>query len=136
MPQNDKKNYSICLRTLIEEITPLFPIGIPSAKFPAFEPLRYPGLRFENALAAFEMVGDISDLKVFEANKFDIINVWADPEKLFFQFKAQIPSIQSITDYKINGTLLYVPLTSSGQFRGNFCKLIVRNTSLKSNNHY
>ncbi|XP_017780964.1 PREDICTED: protein takeout-like [Nicrophorus vespilloides] len=106
---------SKCIVKVINEIKPKLRGGIPELDVPAMEPLHLDAIRLRRGVQS-----NITDLKVFGASSFQILELKAHIPSNTFTFKLKIPRLEFGGKYELNMNLLFITLQGNGPIYGNF----------------
>lgn len=119
---SDLKSYNKCVLRQLEALNPFLPKGIPGLKLPALDPLFLPSLSVDRSLENLKIRANMSDIRVYGATNYQILDLRANPNNLTVLIKARMPHLYVKGNYDVNGRLLLLPLSGIGNFNGNFSK--------------
>ncbi|XP_043274344.1 uncharacterized protein [Venturia canescens] len=117
---NDPDAYNKCVLKQLEAITPQLIKGIPSLKLPPLDPLTLPSLVVDRNLEALKVKANLTNIRVHGSTNYLIDDLRANRDNLTVYLKVQLPYIHVKGNYDVKGTILLLPLTGNGAFRGNF----------------
>lgn len=117
------KDYNDCLTKVIANLGPELAEGISDFNLPPLDPYYNPNIYLKYDLPLFDLRLNLSNYQIFNATKYTVHSVKADPYNLLFSAKLKLPYVISHTDYDVQGNLLFVDITGVGKFVGNFSEL-------------
>lgn len=96
--------------------------GIPELYIPALEPLVIPEIKMNQDTGAVYLKSTYKNIHVYGASNFVIKSLNIEPAKMKFTTTMLLPNITMNADYEIDGKIMMMPLTGSGECNVNFSK--------------
>ncbi|KAK9497011.1 hypothetical protein O3M35_012805 [Rhynocoris fuscipes] len=120
---------------------PLLKKGIPELRIPSLNPMVVPKVSVKQGSGPVSLDSTFTDLKINGITDYTIENVRADLDKYQIDFDAKLPYMYNVGDYKIEGKILVLPISGSGDSWSNYTDVTIKATlkgskEVKQNKNY
>ncbi|XP_014289100.1 protein takeout [Halyomorpha halys] len=112
-----------CVKDSVEEIRPYLKTGIPELHIPSCEPLILPEVVMNQGRGSVTVQSRYTDLHIHGPTDFKLHQVKVDLDKDRVKIKLSIPKLQTKGNYTISGRILMLPISGSGESRGNYSNI-------------
>uniref|UniRef100_A0A1B6E265 Haemolymph juvenile hormone binding protein n=1 Tax=Clastoptera arizonana TaxID=38151 RepID=A0A1B6E265_9HEMI len=112
-----------CIRRTFDHLRPYLIAGIPEIKLPSIEPMTIPKMQMENGVGAVRVRATFSNMTIYGASNYSVLNVKSDLSKFRFDMGLGIPRIEATGSYEVTGQVLLFPVRSRGEFWASFSNI-------------
>ncbi|XP_076035021.1 protein takeout-like [Oratosquilla oratoria] len=112
----NKVTLSQCLYNTLEEIRPVLAQGYPQWDIPKLEPAFLDKIVFSQTEGPIDLRATFKNVKVQGLSKYNTTNIEADPNSSVLRTAFYFPELYVTGDYNLDGKILLLPVTGSGDF--------------------
>ncbi|XP_011309498.1 protein takeout [Fopius arisanus] len=113
-------NLNECIKRSVDHLRPYLQTGIPAFNIPPCEPLHVPEIAISQAAGPVSISSSYSNIQIGGGSDFNLKSVKIDTDKDRIRLKLYIPRLTMLSDYKMIGKILMLPITGHGRARGNY----------------
>ena len=109
-----------CIKQSINSLKPYLGNGIPSLRIPPCEPFHLSQIEINQASGPIYVHAKYNNVSIFGGTNIVPKSIRLDLDKNRMRLKLYIPRLEMVTNYKLDGRILLLPIIGHGLGHGNF----------------
>ncbi|XP_065162849.1 protein takeout-like [Atheta coriaria] len=123
--QRNDPHLNDCIKKSVENLRPLLRKGIPEFDIPSCEPLHIPEVVIDQGAGPLSIKSSYKDIQVSGPTDFTLKSIRIDLEKNRVRIKLWLPKLEVMCQYELQGKILMMPISGSGESHGNYSNIDV-----------
>ncbi|XP_076238612.1 protein takeout [Calliopsis andreniformis] len=114
-----------CIKQSVNLLKPYLKNGIPALNIPPCEPFRINEININQASGPIYMESKYSNVSIYGGVNIVPKTIRLDLEKNRMRLKLYIPNLEMVTNYNLDGRIMFLPIKGNGVGHGNFSDIEV-----------